>query len=220
MIEENNTIVKAHCNECLNETKHILVASRSNGDSESINPLDPYETLCVSWRTTYSMLECCGCENVCLKREYYFSEWDGTKVEYYPPQISRQLPKWQEDLPEEMRELLLEVYSALHADSRRLAVMGARALVDLYMTNELGDIGGFAQKLKELENKGLISKPNKEYLDAALEAGHAAAHRGHKAQNEEVNQVIDIVENLLQNHVLAMAATNLKSKTPNRQPKP
>ncbi|MGB5444810.1 MAG: DUF4145 domain-containing protein, partial [Psychromonas sp.] len=75
---------------------------------------------------------------------------------------------------------------------------------------------GFAKKLACLKDKGLISEPNKEYLDAALEAGHAAAHRAHKASIAEVNQVIDIVENLLQNYVLKESAENLKTKTPSR----
>ncbi|WP_279455762.1 DUF4145 domain-containing protein [Aeromonas veronii] len=73
------------------------------------------------------------------------------------------------------------------------------------------------KKLSTLEERGLISKPNKEYLEAALNAGHAAAHRAHKAKVAEVNQVIDIVENLLQNYVLKEAAKNLKAKTPSRE---
>ncbi len=126
------------------------------------------------------------------------------------------MPKWHDELPKEWSELLKEVYMALHADSRRLALMGARALVDLFMNEQLGDIAGFSQKIKKLEADGLISKPNKAVLEAALEVGHAATHRGHKARATEVDQVIDIVENLLQNHVLAAAADNLKSKTPKR----
>lgn len=187
-----------------------------NEGSERANPDDPYDQYEISWNTTYKMLECCGCENVSLQRRFYFSEYDEIEEEYYPPQVSRQLPKWHDELPDEWCELLEEVYRALHTDSRRLVLMGARALIDLYMTEQLGDIGGFAQKIKKLESDGLISKPNKSVIEAALEVGHAAAHRGHKARVNEVNQVIDIVENLLQNHTLAHAADNLKSKTPGR----
>lgn len=212
MNDERLEIRKAHCNKCLRETKHFVVAERCNSGSEEVGN-GHYE---ISWKTTYKMLECCGCEDVSLQRMFYFSESDDVDVEYYPPQISRQIPKWSEELPREWSELLKEVYLALHADSRRLALMGARALVDLYMIEKLGDIGGFAQKIKRLETDGLISRPNKEVLDAALEIGHAATHRGHKARADEVNQVIDIVENLLQSHVLAASAENLKSKTPQR----
>jgi len=197
---------------CLQDTKHFVIASRSSKGSEMVD----HGRNEISWSTTYKMLECCGCENVSLLRKFYFSEYDEVETEYYPPQISRQIPRWCDELPQEWEELLKEVYIALHADSRRLVLMGARALVDLYMNEKLGDIGGFAQKIKSLEAGGLISKSNKAVLEAALEAGHAAAHRGHKARANEVNQVIDIVENLLQSHVLAASAENLKSKTPRR----
>lgn len=216
MTEEKFKIQKAHCNKCLQETKHFVIAERSNEGSEVI---DNNHLIEISWKTTYKMLECCGCEHVSLQRKFYFSECNDVEVEYYPPQISRQIPKWCHELPPEWSELLNEVYLALHADSRRLALMGARALVDLYMSEKLGDIGGFAQKIKKLEADGLISKPNKAVLEAALEVGHAAAHRGHKAKANEVNQVIDIVENLLQSHVLELSADNLKSQTPQRAEK-
>ncbi|MGZ5304798.1 MAG: hypothetical protein ACXWDO_11840 [Bacteroidia bacterium] len=71
---------------------------------------------------------------------------------------SRQLPKWHDELPAEWHELLKEVYTALHADSGCLAIMGARALVDLFMNEQLGDIGGFAQKIQKLEKNGLVSQ--------------------------------------------------------------
>ena len=163
------------------------------------------------------MLECCGCEDICLQKVFDFSEWDGVDINYFPPQTSRAVPKdWLNHLPEEMGDLLLEVYIALNADSRRLALMGARALVDLYMSEKLGDVGGFAKKLKKLEEEGFVSKVNKEYLEAALEAGHAAAHRGHEAKAAEVSHVMDIVENLLQNYVLEKGAAALRAATPQR----
>jgi hypothetical protein len=207
--------LKSHCNKCLHTTNHFIVAERKKSGSDIVNP-NLNESYEIYWSETFTMLECCGCESVSLKKEYYFSEWGDTNVEYYPPQVSRQLPRWTQGLPKEIEQLLLEVYKALHADSKMLALMGARALVDLYLNEQLGDIGGFAKKLKKLETDGLISKPNSEFLSAALEAGHAAAHRGYKASEIEVSQVIDIVENLLQIYTLKEAAENLKARTPAR----
>ncbi len=208
-------IQKTHCNKCLQETKHYIVAERISSDSQPANN-DPHCDYEISWSTIYKMLECCGCENITLQRTFHFSEYSEIEEEFYPPQISRKLPEWYRELPEEWSELLKEVYTALHADSRCLVLMGTRALVDLYMNNQLGDIGGFAQKIKKLEKDGLISKPNKIVLDAALEAGHAAAHRGYKPRASEVNQVIDIVENLLHSYILMSTAEKLKAKTPSR----
>lgn len=217
MTSKKCEIQKVHCNKCLQDTNHVLVASKKHSGNEHID--DPNFPIHTDWSITNEMLECRGCENVVLKRTICFSEWDEDDIKFFPPPISRQLPHWHANLPQDWTELIEEVYTALHADSRRLALMGARALVDLYMNYQLDDIGGFQQKLVKLESERLISKPNKEFLEAALETGHAATHRGYKASVNEVSRVMDIVENLLQTHVLRLAAEDLKKKTPARQNK-
>lgn len=95
-------------------------------------------------------------------------------------------------------------------------MMGARTIVDMYMNHVVGDIGGFVQKLSQLVKAGHLGKLDKEVLEAALEAGHAASHRGHLPSSADVNHVMDIVENLLQKHALAKSAVALKMKTPPR----
>jgi hypothetical protein len=98
--------------------------------------------------------------------------------------------------------------------------MGARTLVDMAILDKVGDVGTFEQKLKALEDQGFVSQRNREVLEAALDAGNAAAHRGHGFKAEEVNQVMDIVENLLQAiYVLESAAQKIKSVTPPRKKK-
>jgi hypothetical protein len=84
--------------------------------------------------------------------------------------------------------------------------------------DKVGDAGTFGQKLKALEDQGFISKRNREVLEAALNAGNASAHRGHKFESGEVNQLMDIVENLLQAiYVLEKAALKIKTATPPRK---
>lgn len=117
----------------------------------------------------------------------------------------------------EIGGVLDEVYRALDADNYRLPMMGARTLVDMLMVDKVGDVGGFAAKLQELEKAGFVSTKNREVLEAALDAGSAAAHRGHDATPAEVNIVMDIVENVLQAvYVLHEAAQKLKKSTPPR----
>jgi len=221
MTPEKQEIERVHCNQCRQETKHFVVAKRVQRGNAPVDKNNPLCEISVSWVTTYTMLECCGCENVTLRRLFCFSEWapDEYEEDYYPPPISRSMPIWNADLPDEWRELLKEVYAALHPNSGCLALMGTRTLVELYMNDQAGDVGGFAQKVKMLEQQGLISKPNKIFLETALDAGHAAAHRGHKPEIDELNQVMDIVENLLQGYVLVKTAENLKKKTPARNRK-
>jgi hypothetical protein len=95
--------------------------------------------------------------------------------------------------------------------------MGARAVVDLVLVEKVGDSEGFAEKLKAAEAAGVIGTKNREVLNAALDAGNAAAHRGYQATAEDVNAVMDIVENLLQAvYQLESLADRLKQTTPIR----
>jgi hypothetical protein len=110
-----------------------------------------------------------------------------------------------------------EVYKSLDANTRRLPMMGARTLVDMLMVEKAGDVGTFDDKLKKLEGLDYISPKNREVLFAALNVGHAAAHRGHAPSNDDVNAVMDIVENLLHAvYVLPGMAQRLREGTPQR----
>jgi hypothetical protein len=96
-------------------------------------------------------------------------------------------------------------------------MMGARTLVDIVILEKVGDVGGFGQKLKELEAAGFVSSKNREVLEAALDAGSAAAHRGYAPKESDVNLVMNIVENLLQAvYVLHDAGEKLRKATPAR----
>jgi len=158
-----------------------------------------------------------GCETVCLQKKFWFSEEpQEEQITFYPPQVARRIPKWAYDLPPEIRALLTEVYAALHADSRRLAMMGARAIIDMVLLAKVGDLGPFDKKVDALVKSGYISARNRDVLSTALDAGHAAAHRGHRASVAEANHVMDIVENLLQTDILEAAAVELKTTIPSR----
>ena len=55
-------------------------------------------------------------------------------------------------------------------------------------------------------------------LDAALDAGHAASHRGHCPNHEELDHVMDIVESIIvQMYVLPEAGKRLKHSIPPRK---
>lgn len=207
--KKSKRIEEAHCNDCLQTTKHLVVAEHIQRVEE-----EEYD----SWfQKTWTMLECCGCGNVRLRERAECPEWSGTPDWFYPPNVSRQAPKWHDKLPKGYSELLREIYSALQADSRTLVMMGARTLIDMFITEKVGDVGGFSKKLEMLVERGYLSAFNRDILDAALQAGHAASHRGHKPTEEEVIQVIDIVENLLQSLVLQKAAKSLRKSTPKRK---
>lgn len=214
--QENIALVKIHCNKCNGETSHRVVAERKLKGSEKV----PNEDYVVSWEDTYTMLECCGCNDVTMRRVNWFSEYEDNDVEYFPPRISRPIPRWHNRLPDEFASLMKEIYTAIQADSRRLAIMGTRSLVDMFMNDKVGDIGGFYDKLAQLVKQGFLSEKHKNILEAALEAGHAVTHRGFQPKSDTVKQVVDIVENLLNtSYILDEDAQDLKRDTPARKKK-
>lgn len=172
----------------------------------------------INWSDRYEMLECAGCETVSLRQTHWFSEEPDLEVTHYPPAVSRRMPQWRYKTIYRVADLMGEVYAALHSDSRSLALMGARTIVDLVLVDKVGDEGSFGAKLQKLESQGFIGKQGRLILETALDAGSAAAHRAYKPSTEHLNQVMDIVENLLEAvYVLERAAVEIRKATPQRR---
>jgi hypothetical protein len=149
----NRNIQRVHCNSCRGKTLHKLLKEAHDEGSE---PYD--EQNHVWWHIVHQMFECCGCKSVVVRRSHEFSEWDYPDVRLFPPPVSQHKPDWFHKLPASLQSLLSEVYNSLDADTRALPLMGARAILDMVIVDKVGDIGTFADKLKKLENQGVISQ--------------------------------------------------------------
>jgi hypothetical protein len=212
----------SHCNQCGDETKHFVVGSAERRRSSDD---DRYT---VDWGTTWELLQCCGCEEASMARVNWCSEddpYEGRERVFFPPRVSRKKPAWLTQHPElnDYIELFEEVYTALHADSRRLAMMGARAVIDLAVARMLGgDPGNFTAGMNELVAAKRLSDEERALIDAAFDAGSAAMHRGHQPEVDDVNTAIDIVERVVHAEVLkkkAKALADATPKRPHRKPK-
>ncbi len=222
--DEDSEVLWSHCNDCGRETKHDVVnrADRCRTHTQFYGEGDRYD---VELGSVWQVLQCRGCEEVVLRRVDWCSEddpMDGPNpATYFPPRVSRRKPPWANhfDLPPEYLGLLEEIYTALHADSRRLAMMGARALIDEVIRRNAGEQPNFRQGLDALAGKYLISEQDRGVIEAAIDLGHASMHRGHKPTPESLNVAIDIVERLVQTEILAEQAQELKRSTPPRPPR-
>ncbi len=218
--------LKAQCNKCLGETNHLLLHKEEQPWDEEIN-----HGMSIYGSETFNMVKCCGCDSVKLMHTSWFSEICDeygqpiTDINYYPPAISRAEPKWLSELggllPNEkmqyIRGLLKEIYSALHNDSRRLAVMGIRALIEHLMITEVSDNGTFKSNLTAFQQAGYLSGKQREILEAILEAGHATIHRGFHPSAEDVLIVVEITESLVETiYVHSKKAEKLKERVPQR----
>lgn len=205
-----------HCNECGHETEHVPL---HKAKKSRISDADRYS---VEWGSTWTILQCGGCKEVTMRRTDWCSEDDpqdgpGAPT-FFPPRVSRRQPGWLGEYESSAsRGMLEEVYTALHADSRRLAMMGLRALIDEFINTTVGDQGNFAKGLDALVSNEFIARREREIIEAAVEAGHAAMHRGHQPTAEDVNVVIDIVERMIHAKVLQAKAKVLAAATPSRK---
>ena len=95
-------------------------------------------------------------------------------------------------------------------------MIGARTLLDMYIVEKIGDIGTFKTKIDKLLENGVITKAQKDFLSIALEYGNAAAHRGYKADVDEVNKVLDIIETLFREEALKLETSSLKKTIPRK----
>lgn len=212
---------KSYCNDCLRETHHHLIDSRRRVWQDTDSEGRPHAEEVM----LYEFLQCRGCENVSLRRTYSASFMEEAEVDYFPPAVSRRMPSWLSGVKlfalggakMEIRWLLKEVYSALFSGNNRLALMGARAVVDVALTDKLGDIGGFAQKLDEARDKQWITPAHHKVLAAAIDAGNAASHRAYNPDKKQLELVLDVVEHLVQLlYVLEGDADQIAKKTPPR----
>jgi hypothetical protein len=213
------TVTRAPCDKCRCETRHELLHKTTvDGEDENTG---------IWWRTVDEMIRCAGCHTVSLRRTEYFSEFtepDGRPepmIKYFPSPTPRHRPVWVDKLPDELEGLMVEIYEARRGPSVRLIAMGVRAVVDFVMRAEIGDSGGFEEKLKRLLDKGLISEKQLDTLATVVDAGSAAGHRGFKPAVELIDGMLDVIESLLQQHYIVgpMVAT-LKTTIPPRPPRP
>lgn len=221
--------LKAQCNKCLGETNHILLHQEDQNWEEWIT-----RDQSIYGCNTFRMVKCCGCDSIKLMHQDWMSEIcddDGNPIQsvnYYPPAISKAKPKWLSNFlspfePKELNfigELFGEIYSALHNDSRRLAVMGIRALIEHLMIKEIGDQGSFKKNLDSFQSAGFLSGKQKGMIEPILEAGHAAMHRGYDPNPEDVLTVVEITESLVETiYIHSTKADRLNKNVPKREKK-
>jgi alpha-D-ribose 1-methylphosphonate 5-triphosphate diphosphatase PhnM len=124
-------------------------------------------------------------------------------------------------VPTPICDLMFEVYTAVQANSRRLAAMGIRATLDAVMVDKVGDQVTFKDTADAFEKAGYLSVRQRGHLDAILEAGHAAIHRGWEPTDDDIITLLDIAESIIETAYLhEQAAKTLDGKVPPRPPRP
>lgn len=219
--------VRSHCNRCQRETNQDVLHSETV-DWEDPSDDDNYPP--VRGTDIYQMLKCRGCDAISFRHvDWIYGRCDDKgrdlpEIAFYPPAIYRRAPKWFNDLDdlfdEEQKfiyDLMSEIYSCLRNDSRRLATMGIRALIEHIMIKKAGEQGSFAKNLDAFSAQGLISSSQEEILKVVLEAGHATIHRSYSPTTEDLHVCMDIAESIVESiYIHPQKAEKLKKKIPKR----
>lgn len=205
---------KAHCNTCLGDRNHEILFTEKTSWS-----VDEYG---MQGDDRYDMLKCCGCDGITLRHTSASTEDPEPTVQYYPPAIFRQQPRWVWDLrgkeSHRIRTLLKEIYVGVQNGMKMITTMGVRALVEYVMIESVGDKGSFRKNLTEFADKGFISDKQHEILNAVLEAGHATIHRAYEPSDKDLATCIDIVESMIQDiYVHPGKAAELARRVPKRK---
>jgi hypothetical protein len=131
------------------------------------------------------------------------------------------LPEWLTKLPNNAQLLMREVHLAMGAELYALSAMGIRAVVDVISVDLLaGDAGSFNAKIDGLAKAGHLSPSQHNALNAVVDAGNAAAHRGFVPTRDAALAMLDAVEVVLKTaYVLPGAAQSLQAMTPKRPTK-
>ena len=198
-----------YCNRCGSDTWHSIVGQcQDTSDAQ----LEDGSTISFSERSV--LLRC----QVCKKTQLCVSTWNSENgdcgMSFYPPPSKHKPPPWLDELPSEYSDLARQIYPALDAGSHSLALMGTRALLDVYVSRHSAVSYDFKKKLEDLQRDGALSAKQIEILLPTFDAGSAAAHRGFLPSESNVITALQVVENLIHQDVLGVKTQKLKTDTP------
>lgn len=197
---ENKT-VKCFCNDCQKKTNHKILTDYeipSCGD-------DDY------WcETHYQVVQCLGCDNVELRTEFvdfengHYVDDDGNDYEpditdeIYPKRIPETFTSREKDcIPPNVMDLYNEVKKSIASDSRLLAGIGLRMLVES-IANDLGISGGdLVSRITKMKDEHLITNAQCTMLHQIRFLGNDATHDITAPKIQSVNFALSVVESLI-----------------------
>jgi hypothetical protein len=238
---------KGFCNRCGRDTnQEILHIHREKFRDKTLEELlREDEPDAEAWYTTLTeLLKCRGCDGVTVRqrtsmsaveemsedelRREFGEDWkDVFEIVYYPPVSARRKPKWMmpnsgspRSIPDSVKQLMEEIYTALQNGSSRLVAMGTRAVLETIMTTETGDQGNFSKNMDGFQKAGYLSIRQRHSLEAILEAGHASIHRSWNPTGDDISTLMDITESVIETTYLhEPQARRLETKLPRRPPR-
>lgn len=198
-----------HCARCDRATEHVVLYTDQREEEQS----DPTGHWSLDHTLTRGLVECSVCHWPKLRVHVFTLPIEQEDVFSIPSEPARPTPHWAKRLPEDIQQVLLEVYAAFTQKHYWLVVMGCRTLIDMFALERIGDVGGFVDKLKKLESEKFLSAKDHLLISQAVRTGHGATHRREAPSRAECLAVLDISEHLIQKLALDAHAETLNAAT-------
>lgn len=205
-------------------SRHCSILAEEVNHNDTSDPFDPEWSI-----TKFRILSCRGCgtrffQTVDTSADDMVEITDDTgetgqvpreRIKYYPAFSRRARPRWSKygwTSEQKLWDITQEMYLALDNELPVLAAIGMRTVFDTAIEILGIDPGGtFKEKLDAILALGKISQEERNLLDALIDAGSAAAHRGWKPEARHLDTMALILEGFLHRaFVLPVRASFLK----------
>lgn len=189
--------IKSYCRDCCKNTNHNVLSEHTDAYREE-----------YSCDISYQILQCLGCDTKSFRNVFYDLEaayptdennWEvPEEVTVYPKAVEghKEIKNlW--DLPDIVRTIYSEVLTALRENSKVLAGLGLRAVVEA-VCNDLTIPGrNLEVRINKLVSSGYISKNDAERLHGIRFMGNDAAHDIKTPKSTTLSVALQIVEHLM-----------------------
>lgn len=193
----SNNYIKSYCRDCCKKTNHDILSEHTESHREE-----------YSCDISYQILQCLGCDTKSFRNVFYDLEaayptydnhWEVPEdVTVYPKAVEghKEIQNlW--ELPDIVRTIYSEVLTALRENSKVLAGLGLRAVVEA-VCNDLTISGRSLEvRINKLASSGYISKNDAERLHGIRFMGNDAAHDIKTPKDTTLSVALQIVEHLI-----------------------
>lgn len=193
-----NKVIWNYCSSCGRSTKNTILFNR--GKKEVDEKYDFEYGLNV-----FLVLECNGCETISFRKEYHnFLEFDNEgkqeiEVKLYPSVLQNHKPINSYYLPAKIKDVYNHTILALKGESKLLAGVGFRAIIEAICIEENIKGRNLEQKINNLTKNRFITEKESERLHSIRFLGNDSIHKMEIPEQKKLLIVLNIIEHLLKN---------------------
>lgn len=193
----SNKNIKSYCRDCCKKTNHVILSEHTESHREE-----------YSCDISYQILQCLGCDTKSFRKVFYDLEaayptfenhWEVPEDVTVYPKVVEGHKEIQNlcDLPDIVITIYSEVLTALRENSKILAGLGLRAVVEA-VCNDLTISGrNLEVRINKLASSGYISKNDAERLHGIRFMGNDAAHDIKTPKDTTLSVALQIIEHLI-----------------------